>query len=417
MPAAISVRNLSKCYRLHPSQGIYGYRSLRESIGAKASMLWKRNSTKQVPAAEFWALKDVSFEIQPGEVAGIIGGNGAGKSTLLKVLSRITSPTSGSAEIRGRVGSLLEVGTGFHPELSGRENVYLAGAILGMKKSEIDQRFDEIVAFAEVERFLDTPVKHYSSGMYMRLAFAVAAHLETEILLVDEVLAVGDAAFQQKCLRRMSDVATGGRTIMFVSHNMPAVLNICNRGVVLSRGTVEIDSDPDTAVATYLRGMSETTVTSLAGRGDRKGNGRLRFTNFRLLDASLKPVPCVRSGQQAVLGFEYEGNSRLSQVDVAIGLHGRYDEHLFHLATDTVESDFPALPRRGEILCVLPALPLQPGSYVFNLFCTVGGDIADWIQHAGRVEVEGGDFFGTGRLPPVQQGPFLVDHSWSFRAA
>src|SRR5207248_3177400 len=200
----------------------------------------------------FWALRNVSFEVAEGEVVGIIGRNGAGKSTLLKILSRITPPTEGHVRVRGRIGSLLEVGTGFHPELTGRENVYLSGAILGMKKAEIDQKSDEIIAFSEVERFLDTPLKHYSSGMQMRLAFAVAAHLEPEILLVDEVLAVGDMAFQKKCLGKMEDVARGGRTVLFVSHNMAAVTRLCQRGVLLNGGRIILDSNVLEASAQYL---------------------------------------------------------------------------------------------------------------------------------------------------------------------
>ena len=413
----IRCEGLGKLYRIGRRER---YKALRDTLADTFTAPWRwwrnRNAGDDGAGDEtIWALKDVSFEVRRGEVVGIIGRNGAGKSTLLKILSRITEPTEGFAEIRGRVGSLLEVGTGFHPELTGRENIYLNGAILGMKRREIERKFDEIVAFAEVEKFLDTPVKRYSSGMYVRLAFAVAAHLEPDILVIDEVLAVGDAAFQQKCLKKMSDVATAGRTILFVSHNMPAVLNICTRGIVLSHGAVEVDADTETALAAYLRGVSETTVTSLADRRDREGDGRLRFKSFRLCDKDLNIVPSVRCGEAAVLVFGYEADSVLSQVQVSVGIHGRYDEHLFRLATDIVYRDFPCIPSRGEILCLLPSVSLQPGSYVFNLHSIVGGDSADWIPHAGKIDVEAGDFFGTGRLPPAQQGPFLVNHSWSFR--
>src|SRR5689334_15449120 len=257
---AIRCDNVSKCYRLGSQEK---YKALRDVI-AKAIAAPFRRDTSATPDAHIWALDDVSFEIKHGQVVGVIGHNGSGKSTLLKLLSRITKPTRGYAEIDGRVGALLEVGTGFHAELTGRENIYLNGAILGMRKAEIDRKFDEIVAFAEVERFIDTAVKHYSSGMYVRLAFGVAAHLETEILLVDEVLAVGDAQFQQRCLGKMHEAATGGRTILFVSHNMPAVMNICNRAILLSKGTVEMDASPDTVVSAYLQGIGETKVTSLA---------------------------------------------------------------------------------------------------------------------------------------------------------
>jgi len=249
---AIRVDNLGKQYRIGRSEGRASYKTLRESIsGAVISPFrWLgRNGRSQEET--IWALKDVSFKVKQGESIGIIGRNGAGKSTLLKILSRITEPTRGTVDLYGRVGSLLEVGTGFHPELSGRENIYLNGAILGMRRAEIDRKFDEIVDFAEIEKFIDTPVKHYSSGMYLRLAFAVAAHMETEILLVDEVLAVGDAGFQKKCLGKMGDVAKGGRTILFVSHNLPAIKRICSRGIVLENGFISFDGETDTAVQKY----------------------------------------------------------------------------------------------------------------------------------------------------------------------
>jgi lipopolysaccharide transport system ATP-binding protein len=251
----IEVSNLSKVYRL----GEIGANSLREEMTA----FWTRLRGRKEDAAaarEFWALRDVSFSVQPGEVVGIIGRNGAGKSTLLKILSRITEPTSGRAVLRGRVASLLEVGTGFHPDLSGRDNIYLNGAILGMTKAEIRARFDEIVAFAEVEKFIDTPVKRYSSGMYVRLAFAVAAHLEPDILIVDEVLAVGDTLFQKKCLGRMDRVAREGRTVLFVSHNMGALRQLCHRGVLLESGTLRLGMSPiEEAVAAYSAATADET--------------------------------------------------------------------------------------------------------------------------------------------------------------
>jgi lipopolysaccharide transport system ATP-binding protein len=249
---AIRVQNLSKQYRIGEAQA--QYKTLRETLVSTAKRLLPSNfkASTRVPETTIWALNDVSFEIQRGEVVGIIGRNGAGKSTLLKVLAHITNPTKGRVEIHGRVGSLLEVGTGFHNELTGRENIYLNGAILGMKKAEIERKFDEIVDFAEIEKFLDTPVKHYSSGMYMRLAFAVAAHLEPEILLVDEVLAVGDAQFQQKCLGKMGEVANEGRTVLFVSHNMAAVRKLCQRAICLHEGQILVDGETNPTIDTYL---------------------------------------------------------------------------------------------------------------------------------------------------------------------
>ncbi len=261
---AIHVEGLGKQYRIGALQkngGRSGYKSLRESIANVASvpfrvaskLLGRRNNETDAATETFWALKDVSFDVKRGEIVGVIGRNGAGKSTLLKVLSRITEPTTGHVEIHGRIGSLLEVGTGFHPELSGRDNVFLNGAILGMKRCEIARQFDEIVAFAEVERFIDTPVKHYSSGMYLRLAFAVAAHLETEVLIVDEVLAVGDIQFQKKCLGKMKDVSSReGRTVLFVSHNLEAVSKLCNLGILLDQGTLLHKGTANSAIGKYI---------------------------------------------------------------------------------------------------------------------------------------------------------------------
>ena len=258
MPPAIRVENLGKCYRIGHASRRGAYRTLRESLMDGASAAFQRLSGRGAEALseDFWALKDVDFEVQPGEVVGVIGRNGAGKSTLLKILSRITEPTDGRVRTRGRVGSLLEVGTGFHPELSGRENIFLNGAILGMSRREIARNFDEIVAFAEVEKFLDTPVKRYSSGMYVRLAFAVAAHLEPEILIVDEVLAVGDLAFQKKCLGKMSEVSSHGRTIFFVSHNMQAISALTSRCLVLQGGQVTADGRTSDAVKAFVQSMN-----------------------------------------------------------------------------------------------------------------------------------------------------------------
>jgi lipopolysaccharide transport system ATP-binding protein len=278
----IRVENLGKEYRLGKREG---YRTLRDSITETAAAAWNRLTFRKptTPANDstFWALRDVSFEVKQGEVVGVIGRNGAGKSTLLKILSQITEPTTGRIELTGRVGSLLEVGTGFHPELTGRENIYLNGAILGMKRSEITRKFDEIVAFAEVEKFIDTPVKHYSSGMYMRLAFAVAAHLEPEILIVDEVLAVGDAEFQKKCLGKMGEVARHGRTVLFVSHNMSAVQTLCQKALYLVSGRIHKNGLAMEVIRDYL---CEPTL-SLCSPSSRVELG----TEFELLKLSLQP--------------------------------------------------------------------------------------------------------------------------------
>ncbi len=291
---AIQVENLGKRYSLGQSRDSSRYKTFRESLTEAISRPFRRSAEAQAPTAdEFWALKDVSFEIKRGEVLGVIGRNGAGKSTLLKILSRITEPTRGRITIKGRVASLLEVGTGFHPELTGRENIYLNGAILGMHRSEIKAKFDEMVAFAEVERFLDTPVKRYSSGMYVRLAFSVAAHLEPEILIVDEVLAVGDAEFQKKCLGKMQDVSTGqGRTVIFVSHNMGAVTQLCTRALYLQNGQVIRSGEVNEITSFYLDHGSEqwTRKTWAEGDASAPGDHVVRLAGVTIVDADQQPV-------------------------------------------------------------------------------------------------------------------------------
>jgi lipopolysaccharide transport system ATP-binding protein len=309
---AIDCRNLSKLYRIGEREN---YLALRDTITDVLHAPWRKmkrfaaGSIKK-PAKEpasLWALRDVSFRVRHGEILGIIGRNGAGKSTLLKILSRITEPTRGFADIRGRVGSLLEVGTGFHQELTGRENIYFNGSILGMKKAEIHRKFDEIVQFAEVERFIDTPVKHYSSGMYMRLAFAVAAHLEPEILLVDEVLAVGDAAFQKKCLNKMQEVGEQGRTVFFVSHNMPAVTRLCPRAILLDSGQILRDGPSHQVVSAYLRSGLGTTAMRTWTDSDRfPGNAVARLHAVRVVDEDGETVANVDIRKPVGIEMDFE---------------------------------------------------------------------------------------------------------------
>jgi len=311
MNAAISVEHLSKQYRINAVGG--SYRTLRESLMEGAAALWQRlrgrapaGASGDDGAAELWALKDVSFEVEPGEVLGVVGRNGAGKSTLLKVLSRITSPTAGQVDLRGRVGSLLEVGTGFHPELTGRENIFLNGAILGMSRREVARKFDDIVDFAEISRFLDTPVKRYSSGMYTRLAFAVASHLEPEILIVDEVLAVGDAAFQQKCLGKMGQVSRQGRTVLFVSHNMTAVKALCTRALLMEAGRVALDGDVDEVVNRYLTAGTDMARTGIIPEDAprlRDVPDEARFRSVRLTDLEGRELSQLYFGQPFRVNF------------------------------------------------------------------------------------------------------------------
>jgi lipopolysaccharide transport system ATP-binding protein len=312
MKPIISIEAISKRYRLG-GQPDAEYRTLRESLTAAAAAPFRmlrrlagRQSAAPRTTNDLWALKDVNLDVRPGEVVGIVGRNGAGKSTLLKILSRITHPTEGRVRMRGRVGSLLEVGTGFHPELTGRENIFLNGAILGMSRREISRKFDEIVAFAEVERFLDTPVKRYSSGMYTRLAFAVASHLEPEILIVDEVLAVGDAAFQRKCLGRMSDVSREGRTVLFVSHNMSAVKSLCGRGVLIDAGRIAFDGDVDTAVNRYLDTGSEMARTGIIPESAHRHSDdktEARVLRVRVTDLDGNDVNQLYFGQRFRVGM------------------------------------------------------------------------------------------------------------------
>jgi lipopolysaccharide transport system ATP-binding protein len=371
-------------------------------------------------AEEFWALREVEFEVAPGEVVGIIGRNGAGKSTLLKVLSRITRPTTGRVRIHGRLGSLLEVGTGFHPELSGRENVYLNGAILGMSRGEIARKFDDIVAFAEVERFLDTPVKRYSSGMYVRLAFAVAAFLEPDILVVDEVLAVGDVAFQRKCLGKMGEVSRHGRTILFVSHQMAAVQNLCDRVVLLDRGRVLANDRTEAVIERYLRDAAELAAMPLADRPDRQGTGALRFLSVALRDGRGAPVGALGCGSDCAIALRYENRAgqALRDVRLDLAIDNALGQRLAWLSTELRGERLPAVPAgRGEVEVLLSRLPLTPGRYAFTVYCVVGGAVADWVQNAGYFDVEAGDFYGTGKLPPPMGGDFLLEHSFRLARA
>ena len=299
---AIRVEQLSKQYRIG---AVPHYDTLRDRLTHAMRRLLNRPHSRQPEVRTFWALRNVSFDIYRGEVFGIVGHNGAGKSTLLKILSRITGPTSGSADIYGRVGSLLEIGTGFHPELTGRENIYLNAAMLGMRKADISRRFDEIVEFSGIGEFLDTPVKRYSSGMYVRLAFSVAAHLEPEILIVDEVLAVGDASFQQKCLGKMKQASHGGRTVLIVSHNLPVIEHLCQRALLLSNGHVAMLGDAKHVVDAYAGFAAELSRTPLDQRTDRQGKQELIATGIEWLDEHGRPLASAICGRKTILRWHY----------------------------------------------------------------------------------------------------------------
>lgn len=423
---AITAEGLGKRYTIGQQQP---YRALRDSItdaiywparaGARAVKRSLGEPHHGKKRETMWALRDVSFSVGQGEVVGIVGRNGAGKSTLLKILTRITGPTEGYAEVHGRVGSLLEVGTGFHPELTGRENVYLNGAILGMRRSEIKRKFDEIVEFSGIERFLDTPVKRYSSGMSVRLAFAVAAHLEPEVMLIDEVLAVGDAAFQRKCMGKMGAVAQEGRTIFLVSHNMEAITGLCQRAIWLDGGRVRADGEPERVVQDYLSATRGLGVgVSLAERTDRIGAGRLRFTKFEIRDPNGNPVEYVHAGDEIDLVCTYEAEEPLRNVSIYVYIKDQHEHDVLGLWSKLTGEDFDSLPPHGELVCRVPKFPLLPGVYGINIGASVNSatvtDSGDEVQDAATLEVITGDFFGTGRSSPPSLR-FQTPHSWRFQ--
>jgi lipopolysaccharide transport system ATP-binding protein len=386
---AIRVRNLSKRYTLGSSQT--GYATLRETLASTAqaparwlrSTLWREQTTK--PKNDIWALKDVSFDIHCGEVVGVIGRNGAGKSTLLKILSRITDPTEGSLDIYGRVGSLLEVGTGFHPELTGRENIYLNGAILGMHRLEIEKKFDEIVAFAEIEKFIDTPVKHYSSGMYLRLAFAVAAHMEPEILLVDEVLAVGDMSFQKKCMGKMGEVAQGGRTVLFVSHNMGAISQLCPSCLWIDNGRIKDFGETSSIVSSYL------------WEDNGAQPGEIVFPEIPEKKAQLRAIKLLNSANQTTHKFSCDEAITIEilfQVKHRVpGLYcwldiSRNDGTLVMMSDsfDTAPNPLDNLPPGMHLLrVIIPPRTLAHGQYRVNLAFTGTGGGATPVDKPGIV--------------------------------
>ena len=419
----IKAENLGKKYIIGHQTERVSYLALRDVWMQNARTLWSK--TKDLATGkpiiqgdtteEVWALKDVSFEIHRGEAVGIIGRNGAGKSTLLKVLSRITEPSAGRVTIDERVASLLEVGTGFHPELTGRENIYLNGTILGMTRKEIKRKFDEIVAFAEVEKYLDTPVKRYSSGMYVRLAFAVAAHLEPEILVVDEVLAVGDAAFQKKCLGKMGDVAKEGRTVLFVSHNMAAVQQLCQSGMVLNEGKVNFQGDIGSTINHYIQDVKTVQMVNLAERRDRKGSQWLKFTGVGFFNAGGNEQQQVISGQDVFIRFYYTSERfvRDATVNIAFNVRSSQGYLLTNLNSLDVNRSTMYLHPKGFFQCSWPRFNLRSGSYDCSLFCAVNGDIVDWLQSAFTIHVEDGDFFNTGRIINREQGDVLVSYDWT----
>jgi lipopolysaccharide transport system ATP-binding protein len=424
MKPAIKVDNLSKLYHLGTSYG--GYQTLRERITQSVAAPWRllrsrvsgnanRSDRVRPEDNQLWALKDVSVAIERGEVVGVIGRNGAGKSTFLKILSRITEPTSGRAELRGRVGSLLEVGTGFHTELTGRENIYLSGAICGMTRREIAAKFDDIVAFAEVDRFLDTPVKRYSSGMYVRLAFAVASHMESEILLVDEVLAVGDAAFQKKCLGKMDEVSHSGRTVLFVSHNMATILNLCKKTVLFEHGRLSYFGDSEEAIRRY-RNHCSTPVGAeirLSDHPNRRNGCTPILGGIRIQNHAGELASEFSCGEAIRIEIAVTPNCLVAEPDFAIGFEDTFGRRLLTAATYLSASSRPMLSRPSRAVCQIPALPLAPGHYYLTL--NAGPSHARWtdvIDQAASIEVTAADYYGNGRLPNPDWGRVLIRSQW-----
>jgi lipopolysaccharide transport system ATP-binding protein len=416
---------LGKKYLIGHEASRERYRALRDVIArtakgfakSAADMMRGRQLLSGDDVEEFWALKDVSFEVKRGEVVGIIGRNGAGKSTLLKILSRITEPSTGRVEIKGRVASLLEVGTGFHPELTGRENISLNGAILGMTRAEIKRKFDEIVAFAEVEKFLDTPVKRYSSGMYVRLAFAVAAHLDPEILIVDEVLAVGDAAFQKKCLGKMQDVAGHGRTVLFVSHNTAAVRAFCNRGIVLVDGAILQDASIAVALDAYANSNKVSQLGNDLNSVERSGEKNVYFKNVSFVDMNDNIVSRVKTGDTVCVRLAFSGQTK-NKKSARIGLNflTRSGEHLFLCANEVARPGPLEINAESVVYCTIPNFPLSGGVYGLTLYLERNGIIEDWTKDPIEFEVQDHPFFGTMKNSPDKwEGRMvLVKNAWSY---
>lgn len=415
----ISVENLSKCYKIgrQATQGDGLRHVLERAVRAPFSWMRPGQTEKQGKTEDFWAVRDVSMQIKRGEMMGVIGRNGAGKSTLLKLLSRITEPTSGKISLRGRVASLLEVGTGFHPELTGRENIFLNGAILGMSRVEIKRKFDEITAFAEIDKFLDTPVKRYSSGMYVRLAFAVAAHLEPEILIVDEVLAVGDAEFQKKCLGKMEDVSSKeGRTVILVSHQMTAIQNLCTRCMLMDRGQLMMEGKTEDVVNAYMYKGAELAMSGLSNRSDRSGEGKVRITSIDLRDPSGSIIAEAIAGSDVLVSLSYTVKPDVVLNDCIVCVEIAKDlKTYFALSSALVDTKKLQLSGEGRIDFMVRNWPLSGGSYHVNIYVESDLVTQDFLNDASVIEVIDGDFYGSGKLVHTgwQGTSVLVNHSWT----
>lgn len=426
MTTSIEFHNISKQYRL----GLVSTRTLSHDLNRwwQTSVMHREDPylkvgsvndrSKAADSEYIWALKDIGFEVEQGDVVGIIGKNGAGKSTLLKLLSRVTGPTTGVIKARGRIGSLLEVGTGFHPEMTGRENVFMNGAILGMSKQEITKKLDEIVDFSGCERYIDTPVKRYSSGMTVRLGFAVAAHLDPEILVVDEVLAVGDAEFQKKAIGKMQDVSRGeGRTVLFVSHNMASIRHLCKRGFVLDNGHLVFSGTAEEAIDHYMSSNSKEVVDgSLLGLSRPNGcNGAIQFVSVAFLNKENQVIE-PHSGQfvRICLGLEVKEDCELCRL--SIDLFSQWDTLLMNFPSFVVNGDMTLNKGFHSVYCDIDRLPLTGGSYKLSLWAANERGCADYLESAVRLEVQDDDFFHTGRMiaaTHIRGKVVLSDYQWN----
>lgn len=410
----LKAENIAKQYRL----GVVGTGTISHDL----NRWWHKVRGKEDPylkigeannreesgnSSYVWALRDINFEVKQGEVLGIIGKNGAGKSTLLKILSKVTNPTTGVIKSRGRIASLLEVGTGFHPELTGRENVFLNGAILGMTKGEIRAKLDEIISFSGCERYIDTPVKRYSSGMKVRLAFAVAAHLEPEILVVDEVLAVGDAEFQKKAIGKMQDISRGdGRTVLFVSHNMAAVQSLCNRAILLEKGTLTFEGATDDVINTYLQSNQTKSVISDLNR---KGNGKVKVLSVDVFGKNNTIAPATGSELNMLFKLKNDLKIESQRIRFDLRIDNNFGQRLSWISTQMKSVNPGETPVLFQIQ--IPTNSLNAGIYYGTFHLMVDNEVSDWVQNAFSFTVEQGDFYGLGRVVPVNQGNILLDYN------
>lgn len=419
--AAISVDHVSKQYRIGVDAGDLKYRSLRQAISDACLAPVRRLSRVRDQEAKddtIWVLKDVSFDVSPGEVIGLIGRNGSGKSTMLKILSRITAPTKGKVQVHGRIGSLLEVGTGFHPDLTGRENVFLNGSILGMKHREIQRQFDAIVDFADITQFLDTPVKRYSSGMYVRLAFAVAAHLNPEILLVDEVLAVGDVDFQRKCIGSMQSVANSGRTVVLVSHNLALIEKLCRSAVWLDKGDLRLTGTAEEVVADYVKQSRSWISSNLLDYPHRKPGSMARFSSIQILDRNGQECHDLPVGSDIMIKLGIEADQPIRQPCVAATIVTPHNQRIFYCSSRDAGYDLPAMEGRYSLTCHLSSLNLLAGRYYIDLSLHDPAHREyDSIPSAGYFDIRRTDVLNSGIPLGQEHGLVFFNSQWELRSA